>query len=302
MPVRLNLNHLHYFWAVARHASVSRAAEELGVSQPAVSSQIRALERSLGKPLFERRAGRLWPTPVALAALRHAEHLFRAADDLVRAVEAGDGGARLEIGAADAVPKVVVRTLIEPLLRLRPRPVVVCREWRTDHLFAELSLHRLDLVISDSPMPPHTPSRTISQVVGQSAIGVYATPRLAKRYRAGFPRSLDGAPMIMPADNAELRGTLDRWLEANGVTPRIIAEVEDRSLMNYLAESGRGLTPGAAVVEHEIKRQFGLARVGWAKGVREQYYAVFEERSQRKAGVAAVVAAARAGFVHGAGH
>ncbi len=296
---RINLNHLHYFWSVARLGSVTAAAKELRVSQPTVSVQVRRLEQSLGEALFIREGRRMRLSEAGQVVLRHAEEMFRLGGDMIEALDGRVPARvpRLNVGAADAVPKLVVRSILEPLWR-KERPVTfVCREWRTDLLMAELALHRLDMVICDAPMPPGLEGTTVSHAMGHSAIGLYATRALAAEYRSGFPGCLDRAPFVLPADNTALRHTLERWFEANGIRPAVAAEAEDRALMNYLGQTGLGIFPAAQVIEKEICRQFKVVPVGRPKGVREHYYVVSVKRKMRHPAVAAVCAAARRRFV-----
>lgn len=287
---KLNLNHLHYFWAVARLGTVSEASREIGVSQPAVSTQIRSLERSLGTALFRRTGRRMELTPVGQVAMRHAEEMFRISDDLVRSVGEGAGASRdvLTVGVSDAIPKIIARSILEPLRRMADPPLLVCREWRTDQMLAELSMHRLGLVIADAPIAGGPGKRTVSHSMGQSQISLYATPALAKKYSEGFPKSLDGAPLLLPADNTVLRPLLQDWISANNLSPVIVAEAEDRSMLNYLGESGMGLIPAARVIENDLRRQFGLVAVGPVRGVREQYYAITLDRKTPHPAVAAI--------------
>lgn len=289
----LNFHHLRYFWAVATEGSMVAAGRRLGVSQPTLTSQIQALEDEFDEQLFIRRGKRLELTEAGQVVLRHAGEIFRLGDELVRAVEGrSDEPLLLTVGVSDSVSKLVVRSLLEPALRLERSVALICREWRTDLLLAELSVHRLDLVVTDAPMQRGMQSRTVSQSMGESPIGMYAIPELARRLRRGFPRSLHGAPLLLPADNTTLREKIDRFLDTHAIKPRIVAETEDRTLMNYFGQSGWGAFPVAMRVEKEIRRQFGVERVGLLRGVREQYFVVSIERNLRHPAVAAICASA----------
>lgn len=294
----LNYHHLRYFWAVATEGTMIAASRRLGVAQPTVTAQIQALEDELDEQLFLRRGKRVELTDAGRTVYEHAEEIFRLGDELVQSL---DGRARtplrLSVGASDNVSKMMVRSILEPARHLERAVSIVCREWRTDHLLAELAVHRLDLVITDAPSPPSARAGTISFVMGQSAIGLYGVSRLARKYRRGFPRSLRGAPVLLPADNTALRHQVDRWLFANEVDPVVVAETEDRALMNYLGQSGWGLFPGAGSVDTEIRRMFGVERVGWLRGVREHHYVVTLERKLRHPGVKAITAAAARRYI-----
>ncbi len=300
---RINLNHLHYFWSVARLGSVTAAAKELRVSQPTVSVQLRRLERSIGDPLFERAGRGLRLTEAGQVVFRYAEEMFRLGGDMIEALDGRSPARahRVNVGVVDSVPKLVVRSILEPLWNLDPPVTFVCREWRADILLAELALHRLDMVITDSSMPPGLEGTTVSQAMGNSPIGFYATRSLASRWRGRFPKGLNGAPFVMPAENTALRHSVDRWLDAHGLSPAVVAEAEDRALLNYFGQAGLGVFPAARVIEKEVCRQFNVVPVGYPKGVTEQYFVVCIKRRLRHPAVAAVCARARRQFVSARG-
>ncbi|MDX2017734.1 MAG: LysR substrate-binding domain-containing protein [Planctomycetota bacterium] len=176
------------------------------------------------------------------------------------------------------MPKPIVRRLLEPLLREDPNVRLVCREWRIDELFAELALFHLDLVIADRPHPDGSRVRALSVPALETAMAVYARPSLAKSLRRGFPRSMHGAPMFLPARNTTLRESLDRWFAVSRLEPVVLGEFEDRALLKSFGAGGLGAFPAAATIESEVKAQYGVERVGWIRGVRETYYVIAVER------------------------
>lgn len=292
---QINYNHLLYFWVVARTGSVTKASEELRVAQPTVSTQLRLLEESLGVQLFDRSARGMTLTAAGQVVMRHADEMFRLGNDLVRALSTGEANQLqpLQVGASDSVPKVIVRGLLMPVLEKGMTSAIVCREWRVDHLFNELHMHRLDIVFSDQIMSPLIRRQTMSYEVGSSPITICATKDLAQRLRKGFPRSLDGAPMIAPADNSALREKLDAWLAANTIRPKYVVETEDRSLAHYFATEGVGAVCVAMTKSEEVCRQFDLEKIGIIKGVTETYYAIAVERSHQHPAVTHICSMAK---------
>jgi LysR family transcriptional regulator, transcriptional activator of nhaA len=114
-----------------------------------------------------------------------------------------------------------------------------------------------------------------------------------RRYQRGFPRSLDGAPMLLPLENLPLRRALNQWFDRHAVRPTVIAEFEDSALLKVFGKEGTGLFPAATVVEDEVKRQYGVRLLGHADGVRERFYAISVERRIKHPAVVAVCDAAR---------
>src|SRR5687768_8105378 len=126
----LNYNHLYYFWIVAREGSIARAAEELMVSQPTISIQIKDLEQAVGQKLFDRVGRGLQLTDAGRIASNYANEIFSLGQEMTNALEHQPAGRplKLSVGILDVIPKPVVRQLLEPALRL-PQPVrLICRE------------------------------------------------------------------------------------------------------------------------------------------------------------------------------
>ena len=90
--------------------------------------------------------------------------------------------------------KRVAHRLIEPALRLDEPVQLVVQEARPERLVAELAVHALDVVLTDAPAP--SPVRAYSHLLGECGVGLYATPAMAKRLVSGFPRSMEGAPLL----------------------------------------------------------------------------------------------------------
>lgn len=293
----LNYHHLYYFWVVAREGSIARACEQLHVSQPTVSAQIKDLERAVGEPLFTRTGRRLVLTETGRTVLDYAGEIFALGRELVSAVRQRPTGRplRLAVGVTDAMPKLVARALLEPALRLPGQPVhLVCREDSTERLLLDLSAHRLDVVLSDVPAGTAGAAvRTFDHLLGESGITFFGGPALAKSLRRGFPKSLDAAPAFMPGEGTALRRALDQWLGSRGIAPRLVGEFADSALLKTFGQTGLAVFPAPTVVEEEVCRQYRVKPVGRIDAVRERFYAITAERKVRHPAVAAISDAAR---------
>jgi LysR family transcriptional activator of nhaA len=201
--------------------------------------------------------------------------------------------ARLAVGISDAVPKLVSHRLLEAALAL-PEPVrLVLREGKTDDLLGALAVQAFDLVIADAPLGPHLKVRAFNHLLGESGVTFLARAALARAHRRRFPRSLDGAPVVLPTDNTALRRSLDHWFDAVGVRPRIVAEIEDTALLKVFGQHGAGIFPAPEILAAEVRRQYGVETVGSAGEVRERFYAISVERRIKHPAVAAITARAQ---------
>ncbi len=286
----LNYHHLRYFWVVAREGSVTRAARRLGVAVQTISVQIAQLEQSLGKALLAPQGRRLVPTEAGRLALAYADQIFHLGERMDAALRDADTGntLRLAVGISDALPKLIAFRLMEAVFHLPQQVRLVCREGEFDTLLAELALHRLDVVLTDRPAPHGGNLKVFSHALGDFEITLFGAPALAKRYRKGFPENLDGAPMLLPTRGNALRGQIERWLENIDVSPLVVGEFEDSALLTTFGRAGLGLFPAPSVLGEDIAAQLGAEPVGVLAEVREQYYAISNERRIRHPAVEAI--------------
>ena len=291
-PSDLNYRHLLYFWAVAKEGSLRRASEVLHVSQPSISAQLKQLEESLGAPLFTRTTRRLILTDTGQKVLEYAEEIFSLGRELLTAVrqEPGERPLRLHVGVADSVPKIIVRQHLTPVFELGRLVRVICREGSLEELITQLAGHKLDVVLADEPSTSALRVRTFNQRLSTSAVVICAAPVLAKRLSKHFPRSLDGAPAILPVGEMALRRQLEHWFESHSVRPRIVAEVEDTALLIDLGAQGLGFIPVYSAVLDEIERSSRLQTIGIANGLRMEVFAITAQRRLQHPGVAAMTA------------
>lgn len=287
----LNFRHLHYFWVVAKEGSVTRAAERLGLAVQTVSAQLALLEQSLGKSLFRPQGRRLVLTEAGQVALRYADQIFLLGGQLLEALAETDldKTLRLTVGISDSLPKLIASRLLESALTL-PQPVrLICYEEQFDTLLGKLSVHKIDVMLTDRPVPPGSALRVFSHLLGEFEIGLFGLPDLAEKYRPGFPASLQGAPLLLPTRNNALRGRIDQWLGAHDLNPNVFGEFDDNALLNTFGHQGRGLFPAPMALAADVQEQLGAVPVGAMPQVREQIYALSNERKIQHPAIAAIL-------------
>lgn len=292
----LNYHHLLYFWTVVREGGMSRAAEKLRLAQPTISAQVKLLEEMVGDKLFERQGRRLVLTDVGRLVYRYADEIFGIGRELLETLKGRPTAGRplsLTVGVANAVPKLVVHRLLQPAIASDHAIRLLCREDGTEALLAELATHALDVVITDVPAPPHVRVKVFNHVLGESDTTFFATAPIAAKLRRRFPRSLQGAPMLLPTTHTALRRALDQWFETEEIRPQVIGEFDDSALMKAFGQGGAGVFPAPSAIEDEIMRQYRVQAVGRTKAVRERYFAITAERRLKHAGVLAITETAR---------
>lgn len=290
----MNYHHLRYFFTVARRGSISKASQELHVSPPAISAQLRSLEEHFGEKLLVRSGRNLELTEMGRVVFGYAEEIFALGQELQGAVKDRPTGKplRLVVGVVDVVPKMIAQWLIDPVFRLREPVRIVCREGDSDHLLSQLAIHQMDVVLSDTPVSPNVKVRAYNHVLGECGTTFVATSKLAGTLKNAFPNCLHQAPLLLPTENTALRRSIDFWLDAHAIRPTIIGEFQDHALLRAFGQAGRGIFPIPSVFETHLG-QDSLRRIGRTEDVRHRFYAISVERKLQHPAVIAICNTAR---------
>lgn len=291
----LNYNHLYYFWTVACEGSIARAAETLHLTSQTISGQLKLLEEVVGSPLFQRVGRGLALTDTGRMVKQYADEIFTVGAELSQRVRSNQPQANpvLTVGIVNSIAKLITYRVLEPVLTGSEAVRIVCREADLETLLAELALHRLDLVVSDRPIPVGLGVKAYHHQMGESVIAFFTGKRLAARYKRDFPGSLDGAPMLLPTHTTALRRELDDWFERVNVRPHVVAECDDSALLKVFGEAGAGVFPAPLAIAAEVERMYHARLIGQADEVRESYIAISPERRLKHPAVLDLIDRAR---------
>lgn len=276
----LNYKHLYYFREVARLGSIARACDSLHLTPQTISAQLTLLEESLHTRLFQRKGRQLELTEAGQVALQYADEIFQLGNALMDALQHyPQGNARiLRVGVADVVPKLIAYRLLEPAMQLGLPIHIVCTEGKLPDLLAELALHRMELVIADSPLPNNMNIKGFSHELGASGISFFAIPAVRERLQGDFPSCLDGAPLLIPSEGTAVRGKLRTWFHEQQVYPQIVGEFDDSALMKAFGRAGAGVFIAPTALEDAIAQEMPVEVLGQAEGIDEQFFAISVER------------------------
>lgn len=291
----LNYKHLHYFWVVAKCGGIGRASEQLHLTPQTISGQITLLEEALGTTLFDRVGRRIELNESGRMVFSYADEIFSLGEELEDMLRhsPGDRPLQFSVGVVDSVQKSIAYMLLEPALKLPETLRIVCREGKLATLLAGLAIQGFDIVIADGPMPANSKVRGYSHLLGECGVAFFAAPTLAKQVKKGFPQSLDGAPFLLPGEDAAVRPRLLKWFDRERIRPRIAGEFDDGALLKEFGEAGTGVFCMPSIVAAQIKRQYGVVEVGRTGEVIEQFYAISVERRLSHPAVVAISSAAR---------
>jgi LysR family transcriptional activator of nhaA len=236
----LNYKHLRYFWHVGREGHLTRAAEKLALSQSALSAQIKALEDSLGVPLFERRGRRLVLTPAGQVAMDYCDNIFSLGDTMVRHLNDDRlGRTTLRVGALSTLSRNFQIGLLRPAL-IADDVNVVIRSGAIEELLAGLKAHQLDLVLVNQVPQRDSSTLWTSRVLDEQPISLVGTPHRLKG-RTDLATLFAAEPVILPTVEAGYRNGIDLLAEQLRTSLRIVAEVDDMAMLRLLARDDIGL-------------------------------------------------------------
>ncbi|MFT4625829.1 MAG: LysR family transcriptional activator of nhaA [Myxococcota bacterium] len=292
----LNFQHLRYFWMTAREGHLTRASALLRLSPSTVSAQIKTLEESLGYPLFERRGRGLVLTERGELVKAYADDIFALGQEMVDSVRRATGtryAYRFRVGVGNDLPKLIAWELLSPALRMDDFPVhLVVHEDRPDRLVADLAVHHLDMVIVDSPVGLSSDVRANSVLLGESTVSLMAAPKVAAQVLRDFPRSLEGAPLLLPEVGSAMRTLLEQWFDRVSIRPHVVAEFGDSALLKAFGQEGAGVFAVPTAIRGAVEAQYNVLTVGELEDAWERVYAVVMPSRMENKAVQAVLAAA----------
>ena len=295
MPGNINYKHLHYFWTVAHEGSITKASQKLHITPQTISGQLSLLEDYIGNALFEKAGRGLALTETGRLVLRYADDIFelgRELSDVLRGAPVV-GASEFIVSSASALPKTVVYKIIEPALNLPHDVSLTSREGPVEAILAELAIHKVDMVLSDTPLSGSLNIKAYNHFLGESPLTVFASPGLARSYKKNFPQSLDGAPMLLPTQQYAIRQDIDRWLHGNDIYPIVRGQFDDSALIKSFGQAGMGLFFMPSVIAEEVCHNFNVRAVGEIDEVTQKFYAISAERKIRHPAVAAICDNAR---------
>ncbi len=283
--MQLNFNHLRYFWTVAKEGSIARACEVLHLTPQTISGQLKVFEESIGNALFQRSGRGLVLTDTGRLVKQYADEIFALGGELSQQLRDAGPVNSFTVGLVDSIPKLIAYQLLEPLITSADPVKLVCHEGKIDQLSSDLALHKLDMVLTDTPLPAGHAIKAYNHHLGSTQVGFYAHRRIARKYSAKFPASLEGAPMLLPVQASAMRRDLDDWFLRNSIQPKITGEFADSALIKAFGEAGAGIFPAPAAISEHIEQTYHCRFIGNADGISESYYAVSVERKLKNPSV-----------------
>lgn len=255
----MELRELRNFMQVARTGSVSRAAVELRLAQPALSRQIRKLEHELGVSLFTRHGRGVRLTVPGAILLERAETIAQLVHETGQEIRQDRAPARgrFTLGAPPAAGRLLIPPFVERFQKAWPLTTLHMREGVTSSLLEWQIDKRLDLALLHNP--PHLESLNITPVLSERMLVV--GPPAQRTKQAGHPKSyrirdIGDLPLILPNMAHTNRRLVEHAALEHGVRLRIKIEADSVAFAKAMVEDGLGYTILTyAAVQDELARK-----------------------------------------------
>ncbi len=213
----------------------------------------------------------------------YADEIFSVGTALVQRLQSADQESvrALRVGLVDSFPKLVACRLLGVTLSDQEPARLSCSEGKLESLLADLSVHKLDLILSDRPVPTELNVRAYNHVLGSSDLAFFAPNGQVDALSKDFPSSLTNQAVLLPDASSALRRSLDHWFDEKQILPRVVAEFDDSALMKTFGEAGLGIFPAPDVIADDISRSFHASSIGVIDGVTETFIAISPQRRLR---------------------
>ena len=278
---QLNFHHLFYFWRVAKEGHLTRASEELHISQSALSAQIKQLEERLGEPLFTREGRRLVLTNSGQLVLSYAENIFGLGQEMLGRLQGNSLGiSKLRVGSVATLSRNYQENWFRPALA-NPDVVLTLESGLLEDLLQRLLQHQLDVVLANEAVPTDPEQPLHCRLLGSQAVSLVGPASIWQGQHLRIPDDLNGLDIALPGARHALRAQFDALCEAAQVKPRIRAEVDDMAMLRLIARDSGWLTLLPEVVVQDEVRNGTLVVLGQTEQLQEHFYAITAPQRSR---------------------
>ena len=239
---RMELRQLRHFVAVAEEGNISRAAQRIFLTQPALSRQIKALEDEIGQCLLERQAHSIRLTAVGEALLGEARELLQHAEQMIERVRGTGRGVRLRVGYAPSLAAGMLSAAVANFTQAHPNARVELFDLATKEMLAGLESEKLDVAVTVGQ--PRDTRGLVWTPLARAAwqLAVHRNHPLAQRKRV-TPAEVAVEPLLVfcQRDYPEYWEIVGRWLREHRLRPRIAGEYDGVDSLLAGVESGLGV-------------------------------------------------------------
>src|SRR5437879_4764056 len=223
----MELRQLRHFVAVAETGNISRAAQKVFLTQPALSRQIKALEEEIGQCLLKRQAHSIRLTPAGEILLREARELLQRADGIRERIRVAGQGVRLRVGYAPSLASGLLSGAVEQFAQKHPNAHVELFDLSTKEMFVGLENDTLDVALTVGPERDGHGLKWTQLVRASFRLAVNRPHPLARRARV-TPAEVAREPLLVfcQRDYPEYWNVIMAWLREHRQRPTIAGEYD----------------------------------------------------------------------------
>ena len=255
------------------------------MSQSAVSAQIRQLETTLGHDLFIREGRNLVLTETGARGFGYAEGIFNLGAEMLESARDGHDARELRIGAIATLSRNFQQNLLSPLIVERSVRLVL-ESASLDELLRRLQVHKLDLVLSNRAVAASGTLPLRCQRIARQSVCIVGPP-CADDFI--FPDHLEGTSVLLPGSSSDIRRQFDLLMQQLGVTPVIMAEVDDMAMLRLLARASDGVAIVPEVVVQDELHAGTLHKYCELPDLFESFYAITARRQFQQPALQAII-------------
>ena len=255
-----NLRQIEAFKAIIEAGTVSRAAEVLHVSQPAVSKLLAHLEEDTGLRLFERLRGRLAPTPRGMRLYEEVERIFAGIRQVERAVEIirREEQGHLIVGVLPGLSTTFIQRATAGFLRRHPH-VSVSILAPSSHVIVDwLATRQIDVGLISSRMD--NPYVEAEPVFSRPLVCILPRNHALARRRVIRPSHLRDVPFISFSPGSETRQRLDAVFEQHGERLNVIVDTATAPTLCEFVAAGVGVSLVHPLFAAGVRREVAMRR------------------------------------------
>ena len=290
----LNYNHLFYFYIVATESTISKASARLNLTSQTISGQITSFEAQIGVKLFERKGKKLSLSEMGVLIYSYAEEIFQLGDEVKNILKRQQPSLwhTFTVGITDVIPKVLAHQLLTPVLNMSEPVRLICVEGDQDHLLADLSVNKIDCILTDQPLQLGSHIKAYNHLLTESGFTFFAAETLLKNCNEEFPQCLSDFPWLMQSKKSGVRTRLTSWLEKHNIAPNVVAEFDDSALMKSFGQTGFGVFSSPTLIEEYVADKYEVKILGRTDEFKEPYYIISPERRLKHPAIIEIVNAA----------
>jgi LysR family transcriptional activator of nhaA len=276
--MRINYNHLRYFWYVAHEGNLTRAARDLHISQSALSIQIKTLESNLGQELFERRGKQLILTETGRLVLDYADSIFRTGDNLLEQLAHNKEVSRrvFRVGALTTLSRNFQIEFLRPLIGRNDVELIV-HSGSLRELTRQLENHRLDVALTNNPPTRDSASPWVAHLISRQPVSLVGDPKGGYQGKS-LEDLLSQEPLHLPSLDSSIRLSFDALVDRLGITPQIATEVNDMTLLRLMAREKQGLAVVPPIVVKDELEEGTLKELYKIPDLEETFHALVPKR------------------------